>query len=131
MPFMRKGRLVRARGLIKEITVTAAVAAGLTIAIPATPAAAAISSVDCGSPVIQEYVRIETDYLPGPTCLANAGSKNMHLLLATDFHSGNNKVTFFYTVNENNYQTSLTLEKWKDRGLAFGFHATVTSVVIW
>ncbi|MEU2436757.1 hypothetical protein ABZ595_11205 [Streptomyces rubradiris] len=112
------------------MTATAAVTVGLTIAIPATPAAA-VNTVNCGTPVIQEYARIETDYLPGPVCLANAGAMNMNLYLSTAFHSGNNKVTFFYTVQENNYQTSLTLEKWQDRGLAFGFHATVTSVVIW
>jgi hypothetical protein len=123
-------RPARAQGLLKKITATVAVAVGLTIAIPATPAAA-VNTVDCGTPVIQEYARIKTDYLPGPVCLANAGAMNMNLYLATDFHSGNNKVTFFYTVQENNTQISLTLEKWQDRGLAFGFHATVTSVVIW
>lgn len=127
---MKIGRPVRAQGFLKKIAATAAVAAGLTIAIPATPAAA-VSTVDCGSPVIQEYARIETGYLPGPVCLANSGAMNMDLYLSTDFHSGNNKVTFYYTVQENNYQTSLTLDKWQDRGLAFGFHATVTAVVIW
>ncbi|MFH8760549.1 beta/gamma crystallin domain-containing protein [Streptomyces atroolivaceus] len=127
---MKIGRPVRAQGLLKKITATAAVAAGLTIAMPATPAAA-ISTVNCGNPVIQEYARIETVYSPGRTCFANAGAKNVQFYLVTDFHSGNNKVTFFYTVEENNYQTSITLDKWQDRGLTFGFHATVTSVVIW
>lgn len=124
-------RPVRTQGSFKKIAATAAVAAGLTIAVPATPAAAA-STVDCGNPVIQEYARIGTDFLPGPgVCFANAGAMSVSLYMSTDFHSGNNKVTFFYTVQENNYQNSLTLEKWQDQGLAFGFHAHVTSVVIW
>ncbi|WP_157845482.1 hypothetical protein [Kitasatospora phosalacinea] len=128
---MKIGRPVRIQGLLKKSTVTVAVTAGLSLAIPVTPAAAA-NGVYCGSPVIQEYVRIDTDYLPGPACFANAGALNsMSLYLSTHFHSGNNKVTFVYTVQENNYQTSLTLDKWQDRGLAFGFHATVTSMVIW
>ncbi|MFE9826941.1 beta/gamma crystallin domain-containing protein [Streptomyces sp. NPDC005791] len=130
MSAVKIGRPVRAHGLLNKITAIAAVTVGLTIALPATPAAA-VSFVNCGSPVIQEYARVETDYLPGPSCFANAGAMNLHLFLSTKFHSGNNKVTFFYTVQENNYQTSLTLEKWQDRTLTFGFHATVTSVVIW
>ncbi|CAL9286003.1 hypothetical protein [Streptomyces sp. SudanB182_2057] len=86
-------------------------------------ATAAVNTVDCGTSVIQGYARIETDCLPGPVCLANAGAMSMNLRLGTAFHSGDNKVPFFCTVRENNTQTSLTLE--------FAFHATVTSVVIW
>lgn len=49
---------------------------------------------------------------------------------AHDFHSDDNKITFFYTV-ENGYQNALILEKWQDHARGFGLSAHVTSVVIW
>lgn len=124
------GRPARAKNLLKKSTVAVAVAAGLTMAIPATPAAAA-STVDCGSPVINEYTRVSSNYYPWPTCFANAGAVNVSIYDTQYFHSGNNKVTFYYTVEENNFQNSFTLDKWQETGLAFGFHAHVTVVVIW
>ncbi|MFH9663423.1 beta/gamma crystallin domain-containing protein [Streptomyces sp. NPDC017248] len=115
---------------VKKAFVTAMAAAGLVVATPATPAFA-VGVVDCGTPVIDEYTRVSSNFYPWSTCFANAGAMNISIYETTDFHTGNNKVTFFYTVEENNYQNALTLEKWQDHGLAFGFHAHVTSVVIW
>ncbi|MDT0614777.1 beta/gamma crystallin domain-containing protein [Streptomyces lancefieldiae] len=126
---MKKNRPVRAKVLFKKIAVTAAVAAGFTVAIPATPAAA-VSSVDCRWPsTINEYARVESYGLP--TCFANAGAMNVNVHGVSMFHSGNNKVTFFYTIEGGTYQNAITLEKWQERGLAFNATAHLTSLVIW
>ncbi|WP_367575026.1 beta/gamma crystallin domain-containing protein [Streptomyces griseoaurantiacus] len=126
---MKKTNPGRVQGLLKRISVAAAVAAGLTIAIPATPAVA-VSSVNCGWPsTIDEYARVTSYGLP--TCFANSGSMNVNIHDVANFHSGNNKVTFFYTIEGGTYQNALTLEKWQDHSLTFGLTARVTSVVIW
>jgi hypothetical protein len=66
-----------------------------------------------------------------PVCFANAGAMNVDVHGVSLFHSGNNKITFYYTVEQNGFQNSITLEKWQERGLAFNLTAHVTSIVIW
>lgn len=131
MPIVKNSRPVRAREFFKKLSVTAVVAVGLAVAAPATPASAA-NRVDCGglSP-IDEYVQVMDDSWYTSTCFANAGAMNVDISGITYFHSGNNKVTFYYTVEENGYQTSLTLEKWQEHTLSWGLHCHVTALVIW
>jgi hypothetical protein len=129
VPDVEKERPSRAKGLFKKSAVAAAAAAGLALAMPATPAAA-INSVNCNWPAtIDEYARVESYGLP--TCFANAGAMTVDIHGVSRFHSGNNKVTFYYTVEVNGHQGSMTLEKWQDSGLTFNLTAHVTAIVIW
>ncbi|WP_159011915.1 beta/gamma crystallin domain-containing protein [Streptomyces sp. NRRL F-5123] len=124
---MKLNRPFRVQGLAKKIAVTAVAAAGLALTLPATPAAAA-NWVDCRG--IDEYVRVEVDYLP-PACFANAGAIDVNLYGAELLHTGNNKVTFFYTIEQTGWQNALTMEKWTNQGMSFGLTAHVTSIVVW
>ncbi|CAG6398600.1 hypothetical protein NMG29_39620 [Streptomyces cocklensis] len=127
---MKTNHTFRVEGLAKKIAVTAIAAAGLALMIPATPAAAA-NSVDCHWPqTIDEYARITTSN-GLPRCYANAGAIDVNLGDIAEFHSGNNKVTFFYTIDANGYQNAITLEKWQTQGMSFGLTARVTALVIW
>ncbi|MDQ0788978.1 beta/gamma crystallin domain-containing protein [Streptomyces sp. B3I8] len=129
MPGVKKNSLFRSQGLLKRSAVVAAATAGLAVAIPATPAAA-VSRVDCHFPaVIDEYARVESRGLP--TCFANAGGMAVSIVNVSQFHSGNNKVTFFYTIEGSGYANALTLEKWQDHTLTFGASAHLNEVFIW
>ncbi|WP_199442997.1 beta/gamma crystallin domain-containing protein [Umezawaea beigongshangensis] len=129
---MKISRFAQGRGSLRRGFVAAlAVAAGLTVATPATPAFAA-NYTSCESDgVLRTYLAWIKTSTGSRVCFANAGSMKMNVYRVTDFHTGNNKVTFQYTIEENGHQNHLTLDKWKDHTLTFGLHAHVTDVVIW
>jgi Beta/Gamma crystallin len=131
MVLMRKNYLVNARGTLRRAFIAVVATAGLTVAAPAVPAFA-INTTDCGSPILPP--RTDLAWVQSGdglrVCFANAGSMVTGLDGITDFHSGNNRVTFGYIVTENGYQTSITLDKWQEYTLSFGLHARVTSVDI-
>ncbi|NYI06452.1 beta/gamma crystallin domain-containing protein [Allostreptomyces psammosilenae] len=64
-------------------------------------------------------------------CFANAGSLPISFNDVMHFHSGNNVVKFSYIVAENGCYCEVTLQKWENRSLTWGWHAHVYNVLIY
>ncbi|MFJ9719222.1 beta/gamma crystallin domain-containing protein [Streptomyces sp. NPDC101213] len=115
----------------RRVLVAAVAAAGLTFAMPTTPASAA-NETSCGDPTLPP--RTDLAWAETSTgnrmCFANAGSLRVSFNDVRHFHSGNNTVTFSYIIEENNYYTERTLRKWQDYTIDWGLHARVYNVRI-
>ncbi|MCP2169919.1 beta/gamma crystallin domain-containing protein [Goodfellowiella coeruleoviolacea] len=116
------------RGSLKKLFVVVVAAAGMTVAAPAVPAFA-INAVSCTS---DEFAWIRFgDTGDNRWCYANSGVAYVEGYGVRSFHSGNNKVTFDYTIIENGYRHSLILDKGQEHTLTFGLRAIVHTIQIW
>lgn len=115
----------------KRVLVAAVAAAGLTFAMPTTPASAT-NQTSCGDPTLPP--RTDLAWAETSTgnrmCFANAGSLRVSFNDVRHFHSGNNIVTFSYIIEENDYYTETTVRKWQDYTIGWGLHARVYNVRI-